>query len=337
MKPDNLQELLQKYIDGQCSPDEIKTIQTWYDSFEHDQSIEQLSAAEQIELRDRLMSHIQTNIRSLDSGVVAPTRKRYLSRTSWRLAGVAAILIMTTGYFFLRHKEPLRFSYATPSIIKVNNLTKTIQKLDLSDGSIVWLSPQSVLEYPSAFSGSGRAVKMSGEAFFEIRRDENHPFIVSGGEIITKVLGTSFRIQSHRNATTEVSVVTGKVSVQLATKKNSEVFVVANQKAVFVKDKNMLKTRQENKTSMRIWHKADMNFDNHSVRTVIAKLNKTFGINIRTSDDKLLDYVLTADFNNQNLPSILEMLSKSLNITYEIDEQYIILIPQSTLHLKPDL
>jgi ferric-dicitrate binding protein FerR (iron transport regulator) len=325
---DNLQELIKKYIDGRCSPDEAEAVQAWYDSFDGSQSPEQLTDAEQVELRTRLMSHIRANIISLDRRLPVPSVQRYLHRLSWSMAGVAALLILIAGYFFMRTKDPMEFTAVVPSIIKVNNLTKKIQKLNLSDGSILWLSPQSVLEYPRKFSGSRREVKMSGEIFFEISRDKDHPFIVSSGEVLTKVLGTSFRIQAHHDRATEVSVITGKVSVRLENKERSEVFIVANQKAVFMKDKNVLKTDRENTPSMKIWHKTAMNFDNHSVRTVIEKLNKTFLVNIRSSDDKLLDYVLTADFNNQNLPSILEMMSRSLNISYEINERDIVLTLQ---------
>ena len=177
---------------------------------------------------------------------------------------------------------------------------------------------------------------MTGEAFFEVAHDARHPFIIYSGGVITRVWGTSFRIKTDKNTLlTEVVVVTGKVSVQLREKnlkqkigfKNtSEVILLPNQKVTyFKKDDRLKKADKELSAGMQIWNKVDKNFENVPVKEVIAYLNKTFDVNIRIEDERLNNYLFNADFTDQNLPAIIEMLEKSFNATHTINEREIFL------------
>jgi ferric-dicitrate binding protein FerR (iron transport regulator) len=205
-------------------------------------------------------------------------------------------------------------------------MTKTIQKLVLSDGSIVWLNPKSKVIYPHNFTSTLRKVQMQGQAFFEVSPDPRRPFIIYSGNVITRVWGTSFRIRAYENIPVEVSVLTGKVSVQLQTKEDAELILLPQQTATYLKADDLLKKGIEEKTStMSIWQKETLTFDNEPIRDVIKVLNTQFKVNISTADEKLLDYVLKADFTDQSLPSILEMLRKSLNVENEISDDGIIL------------
>jgi ferric-dicitrate binding protein FerR (iron transport regulator) len=180
--------------------------------------------------------------------------------------------------------------------------------------------------YPHNFTSTLRKVQMQGEAFFEVSPDPKRPFIIYSGNVITRVWGTSFRIRAYENIPFEVSVLTGKVSVQLQTRKDSELILLPQQTATYITASDLLKKGIEKKTSaMSIWHKETMTFDNEPIREVIKVLNAQFKVNISTADEKLLDYVLKADFNDQSLPSILEMLRKSLNVENEISDDGIIL------------
>ena len=98
--------------------------------------------------------------------------------------------------------------------IKVNTGTAQRKTIQLPDGTQVWLSPSTLVEYPSVFEGAARKVKLSGEAFFEVAHDASHPFIITSDNIQTKVLGTSFNIQAYHNQKKiAVMVVTGKVKI----------------------------------------------------------------------------------------------------------------------------
>lgn len=86
-------------------------------------------------------------------------------------------------------------------------------KVLLPDGSEVWLNAESTIEFPSAFTGSERIVKLRGEAYFKVARNEEQPFIVSTDRMSVKVLGTEFNLKSYTEETPHVSLVKGKVEV----------------------------------------------------------------------------------------------------------------------------
>ena len=100
-------------------------------------------------------------------------------------------------------------------MVEQTNNSNMPQIITLSDGSSVLLQPNSKLSYPKIFIGNQRKVYLSGEAFFEISKNPKKPFFVYANEIVTKVVGTSFRIRAYSNQpNVEVLVRTGKVKVR---------------------------------------------------------------------------------------------------------------------------
>ncbi len=325
MEKDILQKIIEKYLKGNCTPEEVAALHDWYNSFEEEQDpADFISSQQQQELKFRLLANIKKNVASLDTKSTQTNERKNITRTLiYLLSGVAAMLVLTIGVFFYIQKAS-----SPPDLgdVHVVNMTKTIQKLVLSDGSIVWLNPKSKVIYPQNFTSTQREVKMQGEAFFEVIPDPRRPFIIYSGNVITRVWGTSFRIRAYENIPVEVSVLTGKVSVQLQTKEDSELILLPHQTATYLKNTDLLKKGREKKSSaMSIWQKETLAFDNEPIREVIKVLNTQFKVNISTADEKLLDYVLKADFTDQSLPAILEMIRKSLNVENEISDDGIIL------------
>jgi ferric-dicitrate binding protein FerR (iron transport regulator) len=103
------------------------------------------------------------------------------------------------------------------------------------------------------------------------------------------------------------------------------VTVLPSNKVTYLKGSHLLEKGTEESVSMKIWKRASMSFENIPVSEVIRQLNKRFSINISTEDTEISNYVLTADFSDQNLPDIMEMLERSLNISYELGSKNIVL------------
>src|SRR6202000_336004 len=83
----------------------------------------------------------------------------------------------------------------------------------LSDSTIVYLGPDSKINFPGRFNGKTRELNLEGEAFFQVKKDHQHPFIIHTGDVSTTVLGTSFKITAFKGEPLTVSVATGKVRV----------------------------------------------------------------------------------------------------------------------------
>ena len=320
-------ELLHKYVDGKCTENEILLIHQWYDSFEDEEDLfDTLSEDEQQALELAMLN----NFKISTAPIFTENKKKdnIVIRLTYVLTGMAAMLLLVWA-LYLNYKPSILNNQdavitTAAQQMEVNNQTNSIYKQVLADGSIVWLSPKSELRYPKRFTGNYREVKMSGEAFFEVKKDHAHPFIIYSGGVITRVWGTSFRIRAYNNVPTEVSVLTGKVSVKLPEKERSEVMLLPKQKAVYQTSSTTLTSGAEtNPAALAIWHKTSVNFDDMPLNDVLTVLSKQFASHIYTNDNELKKYLFKADFTDQNLPAILDMLESSLNVAYTINHNEI--------------
>jgi transmembrane sensor len=332
-------ELLEKYINGNCTEAETALVKQWYRSFEHDPGYTPtISPTKQKELEERIYNSIIKNIDAATSEEL-PVKRSVISRLhTWHwLSGAAAILLaaITIGVYHKTITGNKGAANADGQMVAITNNSNRIYKSTLPDSSSVWLSPHAQLRYPKVFAAASRAVSMSGECFFEVTKNPQRPFIISSRSIITKVWGTSFRIRDNdRSGDADVSVVTGKVSVSVKTKQNrnnaslsiakGDVMLYPNQKVVYCTNDHTLKSANTiNEPALKIWNRVDLLFDNMLLKDIIPVLNRKFNVHITVVDEKINHYMLNADFSDFNLPDVLEALNKSLNIDYEIKDNTI--------------
>lgn len=345
-------ELIRKYLSGECLPEEAERVREWYDSFEGEPDpLCFLSQAERDALKEMMYDEVMQRLRARRAlpELLFSAKRMYLL-----LGGAAAAVLLFFGLSVLLERNLLEsapqagpvsvssdkaasFSEqrAAEKEILVENRLKTIRRQALPDGSVVWLKPDTWISFPEKFTSGIREVKMAGEAFFEVSANASRPFIVYSGDLVTRVLGTSFNIKAYKDGSSaEVSVFTGKVSVSLPSLPDetgpTELQLVKDEKAVFMQEKKLLKKQSysmSKQPELNIWKKNTISFDNTPVSEVVKVLNSEFDVEMKVGerDKELNNYMLKADFTNQNLPDILQMLERSLSLTYEIDGKEIIL------------
>jgi len=319
-------KLIDKYLKGECSPSEEEILHKWYDSFEgRPDPISAFDDDNKEVLRKRMLDRIKANAR-IETSTEA-TVKRLWSSSYSIAASVAAVLLIVFGAFLYSQRSINERVSQTISSNEVffKNTTKKLVKYTFPDGSIAWMRPSTIIRYKEDFNSAPvRKLQMIGEAFFEVTRNPQRPFIIQTGEVFTKVLGTSFNVKSYDGEKlTEVSVVTGKVLVYKEAAGNDgkklEAFLLPKEKVLAsVRAKKFVKLAETNK-EMQIWQKNDLSFNNTPVKEVVAALNDRFKADIIIKDEEINNYQLSADFTDVNLPSALELLSKSLDVTYEIN------------------
>ncbi|MCJ8212004.1 FecR family protein [Mucilaginibacter sp. RS28] len=329
-------ELLERYLNGQCSEEELARVREWYHSFS--KGNDQLSEMSQTEV-ELLEKRLYGNITEAIGQTSATSRGRVVKM--FRYAAAVAVAALFVGGFYFLNTGRVSFKTAVPVAQKtveqvdITNNSNTVYKAHLPDKSIVWLQPGSNLRYPKTFAANARVVSMYGVGFFEVTKNPKRPFIINGRSIITKVWGTSFLIRDkYRSKTADVSVVTGKVSVSL--KKNEaddtfstslekhEVLLYPKDKAICFLDQHLLKTeRVVREPALKQWSQASLSFDNKPMREIIPVLSATYGVKIKVANERINRYMLTADFEGFNLPDILAALKKSINVSYEIKDDLI--------------
>lgn len=220
---------------------------------------------------------------------------------------------------------------------KRNTTSETIQ-LALSDGSRISLAPKGRIRYPAHFDGERREVFLEGEAFFDIAKDPEHPFLVYTSGLVTKVLGTSFRIRAYGNSgEVTVEVKTGKVAVfaqsdphlkeKVADKQLQGVVLTPNQKIIYARDEvKMVKTLVE-KPEMVV-AKAEIphfEFEDTPASDVFDTIAKAYGIDILYDESLLKDCPLTAHLENQTLHDKLFIICKAVESSYEIVDGQVVI------------
>ncbi|WP_454803230.1 FecR family protein [Mucilaginibacter phyllosphaerae] len=333
-------ELLEKYLNGSCTEEEIALIKQWYHSFDsHHDHISGVSEVEEQEIEQRIYNRITEKI-EVDYTFAVTGRSRYASILRWTAAAAVAA-IFVGGFYFINNSKisfapAAQVAKAPVEQVDIINSSNQIYKAVLPDSSIIWLHPGGNIRYPKVFAANARIIAMYGEGFFEVTKNAKRPFIINGRTIITKVWGTSFLIRdNYRSRTADVSVITGKVSVSI--KKNEqdnnfttnleqhELLLYPNQKATYLIDKHLLKaSRMIKEPALKIWTQAKLSFDNKPLREIIPVLNATYGVHIQVKNERLNHFMLNADFEGFNLPDVLAALKKSINVNYELKDDNII-------------
>lgn len=154
-------------------------------------------------------------------------------------------------------------------------------RIELEDGTKVWLNAASSLRYPVAFAGNERKVEITGEAYFEVARDEQRKFFVNAGNAMTvEVLGTHFNINSYDNESTiRTTLLEGSVRV---TANQQEKLIKPGQQA-FVTEGSDHRLRVDSKVNLgqvMAWKNGQFDFNNASLREVMRQLERWYDIEV---------------------------------------------------------
>ena len=245
----------------------------------------------------------------------------------WAGAGAAAAVLAAMSIFivFQKNKEVLPEAVQTAWITKTSAPGK-ITNIILPDSTEIMLNAGSSISFPGNFTqASRRTVKLQGEAFFKVKRDPNHPFIVHSSNLQTLVLGTSFNIRAWGKSSPEVTVLSGKVAVSRdsAGTQSAAIQLLPNQKAVVNSKSGLLYAEKLEDARIAIgWTEGKMTFDQTPMEEVFATIERRYGVKVVT-DRSFKDCKLTARFGNTNIKEVLQTIQMTLNIHYTIHQQTI--------------
>ena len=233
-------------------------------------------------------------------------RKLFLSLSA------AAVVLATCGII------GYLFFYNGGTTITTNNKTLVA---NLPDKSQITLNAHSTLSYNKDFNQSTRNVQLTGEAFFRVTPDKRKPFDIKVNDVNVKVVGTSFNIRSSKDFT-EVIVETGIVNVS---SKGESILLHPGQKIEIGAGSNQL-TVEENNDSFYNYYRSDVfHCSSTPLPELVHALNQTFNSNIEIADSATARLKISATFNKENLQDILEILSETLQLKINREENKIIL------------
>jgi transmembrane sensor len=328
MNKEDFQELLKRYTEGSCSSEEIQRINYWFENISNENL--DLTQVERDEISQRMLSQI----RQPDAS--AGIQKNNKTSGFFMLKIAATItLIIVAFYLFLPNtavtdsKERLLIA-SSSALVEHTNTTGSILKIQLPDSSAVELKPHSSISYSRKWDQQKREVHLIGEAFFEVVKDTKRPFYVYGGEVVTKVLGTSFSVKAAVNAETiEVAVRTGKVSVYEDARQKKDhsdgadasgVILTPNERVqYFVKDSHWVTSLVKEPKALPSTDKAAaFVFNSTPVKEIMKSIEQTYSIGVIMENDALYSCTFTGDVSMMELYDILDVICKSTGTNYEV-------------------
>jgi len=187
----------------------------------------------------------------------------------------------------------------------------------LPDNSLITLNKGAEITYPKEFSSENRMVSLSGEAFFEVTRNENKPFIINLSQSRVEVLGTSFNIKENNNNNgTEVVVNTGKVRFSNKTLSKS-VVLTKGEKGTLMKSTNIITKMTNTDVNVMAWKTRKIVFNDMELDKVIKTINSLYDAQISFSTNIGVNCNVTVSFENQSLEAVLSVLELTLNLKYK--------------------
>lgn len=308
---------------GKCSDDEKRIIEDWFSSI--DLNEENLTADQLFSARQQMLKGINSRIDGKAkehkvSGVVANKYFDFKQVYKYAAVTILGLLVLTVTLY----------KWEQPSVRDANlESSSGASEILLSDGSKILLKNDSHLEYPEVFPDSIREVHLTGEAFFDIARDTERPFIIRTSSLVTKVLGTSFIIRAYENEDSkEVEVVTGKVLVAVDQGEGElkEVVLEPTQKIIYNKKENSItEISKVRETVQHFPQNEEMKFVEASLENIVIALSKRHNVTIELKNENLKNCRITADLSEEPLDVCLEIITKSINASHLINENKIMI------------
>lgn len=316
---DHFNELLRRYLQGECKPEEEKLVRSWYESLGEGRGSLQLNPKETLELQDRLWRNIRKG-----SGGVPLRRNRSKPWMKWLLYSSASAAVLLLLVIFLFQQETFvdeQVAASTAVYQKTNNSTKTILVV-LQDESMVWLKPSGSIHYENFSSSPRRKVTLDGEAFFEVTENKEKPFLVYTGNVVTRVTGTKFNVKAYKtDKTVEVEVTEGSVEVHGEREEAvHNLTLTARQKAVYHTGSRKLEKltgiRSQLEPVTNLSRDLAFEFNDTPLRKVIDLLEAAYPVSIELDNERLENCPLTASLNDETLDIKLELICRSIGATF---------------------
>lgn len=288
-----------------------------------------------VEISPEAKAHLFKRISESNQLVISP-RTGFKRARVW-LAAATVLFALGAGWYFLTYDNLQTENLAvlsSPEHITKENLSTKPLNLKLPDGSTVTLKQNSTITYDDKFGQTNRTAVLSGEAEFDVVKQKEQPFLVVANEITTRVLGTKFTVKAFSEDTdVTVTVKEGKVSVftnkqtKTTTKKTVEgVVVLPNQQAVFDrKSSSYSKKLVEQPTLQHATEKTSFIFNETPIAEALRRLEEAYGVEIEFDAELLQGCEITAPFTNENLYEKIDIITQTINGTYEnVDGKIII-------------
>ena len=274
-----------------------------------------------------------------------PEVKRPAGRRAFLLTALFITLFAAMAWFYnsTPHSLPAPVAHLpVPAANEIYTANGSRTHLTLPDGTLVWLNAGSRLSYGKYYNTASREVSLTGEAFFDVAKNSQKPFLIHTTRIDIKVLGTSFNVKSYpTDRSTEATLLRGSIEVSIKDRPTEKIILKPNEKLVVANDDSTLlrssprryqaavrdeplvtKPTYEQSTGAIIetsWVDNKLTFRGETFGELAQQMERWYGVTIRFSDPALEQLQFTGSFKEETIQQALEALKLTATFTYRIE------------------
>lgn len=327
-KKTNIWKSISAVLSGNYTEEEWRITNVWIGEDEKNrrffERLQQASFRKDIE---REANAVQERIFQLTLEKIS--RRRLIKKLHlWQSLAVVAMfcLLISLGVNYIRQTA----ASAVPDVfVESKSPIGSISNLTLSDGTMVVLNAGSAISYPQTFKGDTRTVRLTGEAYFDVAEDTEHPFIVETENMKITVLGTCFDVKAYNEdrmamVTTQEGLV--KVNLMQPGSSSRPVHLRENQQVLYNKHEKEMQLQNVNATYYTAWKNGTCFFDNERMEDIAKILSRQYGVKIKILSLNIANQQYSGFFNkDEGLFHILNSFKKNRNLEYKQTENEIII------------
>lgn len=217
-------------------------------------------------------------------------------------------------------KSPQKISYNSIIIPKGGEYNLT-----LSDGTQIWLNSNSKLRYPTKFCGKERLVELEGEAYFDVSKNKDFPFVVQMNDIKIKVLGTSFNVNAYSDKNEIITtLVEGKVEIAGLVRNQKEI-LSPNDQFIINKYNGDYKKCIVDTDIYTAWKNGRFVFQNERLEDIMTRLSRWYNVEIFFMNNECKDIKFSGDLARyEDFNSVLEMIELTNKIKFSIKSRSVV-------------
>ncbi len=354
MQQERFIELLAKKLSGEITLSEQMELSRWVEANPQEARTEaqllelinnsslQVHSSKQLAKREQNWNKLHQLMEEETEPMVIirkPAKIRWVLK--WAAAAAILLLVVTIGIQTQRGgKEP---GVNNSNIVATKKGSKS--SLVLPDGSKVWINSDSKISYGDGFGKMHRTLTLTGEAYFDVVKDPERPFIIHTSELDVKVLGTAFNVRSYPDeGSSTTTLVRGSLQVKL-NKHEQQVYVLKPDEKLIVNkeplqpSKYMSKQPDDDVVKLKIvktdsippeaqWTNNNLVFENKRLDEIAQILSRWYGVSVFINgSDKMKAEKYNGFYDNQSIQNVLEALKASAGFRYKIENNTVLIEP----------
>lgn len=328
---DTANDWITGYLTNSLTPEETQSLQEWLNASEENRKyfsdMQEVWIAASDETEDSSFNKDKAYQLFLKQTGVTPqqgiNKRKAFQLRPWMYAAAMIIVVFICGTIAFQSGKSVIRNQLTQISIEAPYGSKT--KLYLPDGTLVWLNAGSKMSYAQDFGINERTLDLSGEAYFEVIKNEEMPFKVHTEELDVKVLGTKFNFRNYKDdLEAKVCLLEGKVALNTREK---ETILHPDQQALLDKKTGKLSVSGTKAAYSAEWTNDRLYFDEVLLSDIIKELERSYDVKITVADDTLNTIRFYGNFRKreQSIQEIMDVLSSTDKMTYTMNGKNIVI------------